>query len=404
MNNSYLEAILIGSIIFATAASTSADTTRWNRVAPQGAGFSIEAPSEPQPNAESGKYVFESGFWFLAVQLLPVDPTTRQLVERRERKTLVKCLESMRDTIVEGVPAKRGRSSSGDVDGYPSLRFSLEIGELEGNNLLVITPEHYYLVITVGPKGSPSDSPKRFLKSFRLVTTDRRPVVGSQVPNVPPMNPVTATLAGPIQGVARLIVEERTSRLIDEVLKKSPPAVGLGDRWNPSTAAWRDARKSFSSRIARVVDAYEKSGDVVRMLESAFGQLAPESQAALAAQLNGPAGPAIVRQLVWSGFLSMMSDDDPDGPKPGEPAWKEKVRALKTTFDQRIGSAMPADDGSHDAEADAFFSAMASDAVGLLFGVVERATSELEGAINLMVYDNSAVIGREIEAVIARVK
>lgn len=47
---------------------------------------------------------------------------------------------------------------------------------------------------------------------------------------------------------------------------------------------------------------------------------------------------------------------------------------------------------------------MASDAVGLLFGVVERATSELEGAINLMVYDNSAVIGREIEAVIARVR
>ena len=278
------------------------------------------------------------------------------------------------------------------------------IGELEGTNLLVVTPEHFYLVITVGPKGSSDDTPKRFLKSFRLVTSNGRPVVGSRVPSVPSMNPVTAKLAGPTQAVARMLIEERTSRLIDEVLKNAPPAAGLGERWNPSTAAWRDARKSFSGRIERVVDAYEKSGEVVRMLESEFGQLAPESQAALAAQLNGPAGPAIVRQLVLSGFLSTMSDDDPNGPKPGEPGWKEKMRALKTTFDQRIGSAMPADDGSHDAEADAFFSGMASDAVRLLFGVVERATSELEGAINLMVYDNSAAIGREIEAVIARVK
>jgi hypothetical protein len=404
MNDCYLEAILIGSIILATAVSTSSAETRWNRVAPQGAGFSIEAPSEPQPDAESGKYVFESGFWFLAVQLLPVNPIIQELVEHRDRRALVKCLESMRDSIVDGAAAKRGRSSAGDLDGYPSLRFSLETGELEGTNLLVVTPEHFYLVITVGPKGSSDDTPKRFIKSFRLATTNGQPVAGARVPPVPPMNPVTAKLAGPIQGVARLIIEKRTSRLIDEVLKNAPPAAGLGDRWNPSTAAWRDARVSFSSRIARVVDAYEKSGEVVRMLETEFGQLAPESQAALAAQVSGPAGPAIVRQLVLSGFLSTMSDDDPDGPKPGEPGWKEKMRALKTTFDQRIGSAMPADDGSHDAEADAFFSAMASDATRILFGVVERATSELEGAINLMVYDNSAAIGREIETVIARVK
>ena len=52
-------------------------------------------------------------------------------------------------------------------------------GELKGTNLLVATGEHFYLVITVGPKGSPDDTPKRFLKSFRLVTTNRRPVVDS---------------------------------------------------------------------------------------------------------------------------------------------------------------------------------------------------------------------------------
>ena len=149
----------------------------------------------------------------------------------------------------------------------------------------------------------------------------------------------------------------------------------------------------------------EKSGDVVRMLESEFGQLAPEAQAELAAQLNGPAGPAILRQLVLSEFLSMMSADESEWTE----AWRARPGKIRCARCRRGSTsewdpAMPADDGSHDAEADAFFSALSSDASRLLFGVVARATSELEGAINLMVYDNGAAMEREIEAVIARVK
>jgi hypothetical protein len=45
MNSRFLNAVLIGSIIHVAALTTSA-TTRWSRVAPHGAVFSIEAPGE----------------------------------------------------------------------------------------------------------------------------------------------------------------------------------------------------------------------------------------------------------------------------------------------------------------------------------------------------------------------
>jgi hypothetical protein len=96
--------------------------------------------------------------------------------------------------------------------------------------------------------------------------------------------------------------------------------------------------------------------------------------------------------------------DDPNGPSPGDPAWKERLRALKTVFDQRIGSAVSPDDRSHDTDVEAFFSALSSDASRLCTSVVARATREIESAINLMMFDESQSIGHEIETVIARAR
>ena len=306
--------------------------------------------------------------------------------------------------MVGAAASTRGGSSSGDIDGYPSLRFSLETAELAATNLLVVTGEHLYLVMTVGPKGSSNDDAQRFVRSFHVVTTDHGPVVDSRVPDVLPTDSVAARLAGPMLAVSRLIIEERTNRRIDEVLQNAVPAARLGNRWNPSNAAWQEARKSISGRIERIADAYEKSGDIERSIDSEFGQLTPESQAALATPLNGPAGPAIVRQLARLQFASMMMADDPNGPKPGGAAWKEKLRALQTLFDQRLGTALSADDGRHNADVEAFVSAPSNDAPRLCFVVVARATRELEAAINLMMFDDSEVIGHEITTVIARVK
>jgi hypothetical protein len=133
-------------------------------------------------------------------------------------------------------------------------------------------------------------------------------------------------------------------------------------------------------------------------------RLAPESQAALAAALNGPAGSAVVRQLALSQFIAVTMAENPDGPGPADPGWKEKLRALQTTFDQRLGTSMAEDDGGHRAAVDEFFSAQSSDLWNMFFAVVSKATRELETGINLTVFDNSDAIQREIETVIARVK
>jgi hypothetical protein len=173
MNNGPLNAILIASMIHLTAVTTSGAGTRWSRLTPPAAGFSVEVPGEPEPSTEPDQYVYSSGLWLLSVRSQANAPTTRQLVERGERKALVKCLESVRDSMVDAATGmRRSSSSSGNLDGYPSLRFSLENELLEGTNLLVLTREQLYLVMTVGPKGTRNADAERFLRSFRLVKTE----------------------------------------------------------------------------------------------------------------------------------------------------------------------------------------------------------------------------------------
>jgi hypothetical protein len=403
MKNSFVKAILIGSIIQVTAVGASGAEDGWSRVAPQGAGFSIEAPGEPQAGYEPGQYTYSSGLWFLGVKILPVAPGTRVLVERRDRKALVRCLESMSDSMAAAAGATRRGSSSVDVDGYTSFRFSMENADLEGTNLLVLTVNRLFMVMTIGPKGSPDDAAKRFLRSFRLVPPDATPTAAS--PSVDASsNPVAAKLAAPMLAVARLITEQKLNPRIEDVVQHAPPAARLGDRWGPSNAAYQQARTSFSSRIERVIGAYENSGDIVRTLEAELGRVAPESQAAFATALNGPAGSAIMRQLALFEFVALTMAEDPNGPSPGERAWQEKKRALETVFDQRVGAAVPRDDGAHRGEVEAFFSARSSDELNVLFAVVSKATRELESGINLMIFDESDVIQREVESVIARVK
>jgi hypothetical protein len=96
---------------------------------------------------------------------------------------------------------------------------------------------------------------------------------------------------------------------------------------------------------------------------------------------------------------------DPNGPKTGERALSEKMNALTKVFDARIGPAMPRDDRQHAAEADQFLTSDASLVLGGLWrSVIGKATGQLEGAINLMLFDDRDAIAREIEAAIASVK
>ncbi len=409
MTKRLLHTVLIASTVHLSVLAASDADVRWHRHAPEGAGFSVEVPSEPKSGVAPGEYEYSSGFWTLGVKIRPVDPGTRRMVERRDRKALERCLESIRDSTLSAVTAKPRDSSTGEIDGYPSIRFSFEFPvenmEFEASNLLVLTSEHLYILMTVGPKGLPNDDAKRFLRSFRLVTADAGMAPESRASSVASSNPLVAKMAEPTLAVARLVIEERMKPQIDEAVQQAPPAAHLGNRWSPSNPAWQQARQSISSRIERLATMYGESGQAVRTVESELGKLTTESEATLTAALSGPADRAILRELARSQFVTMMMLRDPDGPKPGERAWQEKLRAMQALFDQRIGSAVPAGDRAHDAELKEFLRGPASDDVNrLFFEVVETATRELEGAINLMMFDESDAIRREIERAIASVK
>jgi hypothetical protein len=260
MTRRLLHIVLIGSMMLPAAVATSDADTRWQRVAPEGAGFSVEVTGKPDPKSVPGDYQYQAGLWFLVVKVGPVEPVLRQLLERRDRKDARNCLERIRDTVLEGIQGKRHDSSFAEIQGYPAIRFSFEFSadgvEFAGTNLLVLTQERFYTVMAVGPKGLPDTDAQRFVRSFRLVAT------GSAAPEsaastVRSASPLVLKLAPQMLAVARLIIDDRMNPQLHEVVQKAPPAEHLGARWNPSTAAWQQARQSFTGRVERMVKLYE---------------------------------------------------------------------------------------------------------------------------------------------------
>jgi len=170
MKNRISNTFLTASAILVSASAAVAAEARWRRVTPEGARFSVEVPGERQADDQPGQYSYTSAEWFYCIKLLPTNPGSRMLLERDDRKALEARLALTRDTLVATVNATSGHASYGDLDGYPSLRFPLEIGDLAGTNLLVLTSEHTYMVMTLGPRGARADDAKRFLDGFRLTT------------------------------------------------------------------------------------------------------------------------------------------------------------------------------------------------------------------------------------------
>ena len=70
MKNRISHIILLASAIVVAAATTGRADARWSRLAPEGAGFSVEVPGEPQPSGEPGQYWYSSGLWFYCIKLL----------------------------------------------------------------------------------------------------------------------------------------------------------------------------------------------------------------------------------------------------------------------------------------------------------------------------------------------
>jgi hypothetical protein len=396
-------------VVFATIGAGEA-TTRWATVAPPGEGFSVEAPGEAQPDVKPGRHVYSAGLWLLSVHVDPSNVLVRDLLQRREREGIARCLEGLRDAMVNSVHATRRTSSVEDFDGAPSIVFSFE-GEVDGTTLeafdrIVLTPERTYILMTAGPKAAvPNAEAQRFLESFRLVRTAAAQAGNRPSSTASPSTVIVTKLAGPMIAVARLITEEKLRPLIDDRLQTIPAAARLGSRWNPSNEAWGRARTSFSARIDRIAEAYSQSGEAERKLESELTRVAAPDLEAIAAMLDGPVAPAVLRREARLQFVVMVMSADPNGPKAGDPAWSTKMHALVERFDARIGPALPADDGARAAEADRFGSSAAGRTLTRLWdSVVSKATVQIEGALNLVLFDDREAITREVEAAIKSVK
>ena len=81
------------------------------------------------------------------------------------------------------------------------------------------------------------------------------------------------------------------------------------------------------------------------------------------------------------------------------------MRVLKRTFDDRVGASLPCQDSGQAAEGPQYFTSPSGlPWMNLWSSVVDKATTRLEGAINLMMFDDQAAILCEIEAALASVK
>ena len=407
--NTRLGVLLMASTVPLAAATPLPAQITWNTLAPPGQGFSIEVPGVSQPTGEPGHYVYNLEDWAFIIKVDAVSPAIREFVEKRQQEPLAWFLDKIAHGLTKNETARVISLSAAEFDGYPSRLISLEdrteTTEIEGIDRLVLTEEHLYMLITVGRKGTPRADAERFLGSFRLIKSPSSPSTTSATPAVSSTNPLVTKMAGPMRVVARLIAQEQLNPGIDQMVQRAPPAEALGDRWNSSHPAWQQARASITDRIARMFEIYETSGEVEQALEAELSQSPGSERDVLAAALNGPAGGAILRNCGAIEFVSTVMASDPNGPKAGERAWGDKMRALKKVFDERSGAQMPQDDGTHQAEVSEYLNGPThSLSMGLWSAVVGKATNQLVGAINLMMFDDRENIWREIEQAIADAK
>jgi hypothetical protein len=214
---------------------------------------------------------------------------------------------------------------------------------------------------------------------------------------------LAATLAPPMHAVARLSAEFKWNARFDKIVQDTPGGSIHGAKWKPGYPAWDRARKAFATRFARVLDAYDKSGELAAYLRAELPARFPGDESAqLAAALAGPAGAANIRNQALTTFVVGAMSSGPGGPQIGSPEWNAQMNALRRTFDERIGPAVPRDDGRHAAEANAFVADPLGRKLGTLWqSAAGKARVTIDGAMNRVLFDERETIQREIDAAAA---
>jgi hypothetical protein len=220
---------------------------------------------------------------------------------------------------------------------------------------------------------------------------------------------IVTTSAGPMFTVARLLVEDTWSPLLDKRIQESPAARQLGAAWKPSDMRWQQARAALAARMTHILTAYAGSNELTKHIEAEVGRIGQshDLDTALAA-IKAPAGAAIIRQQAKKTYIvHAMSAGGPasSGPAIGSPEWNTQLKDMGRRFDDRAGTNVPADDGTHKAEVEKFYqTGPPSEVLRRIWDVgVDNATRQLNIALNLMVFDNQGAIEKDVAAAIGRV-
>lgn len=385
-------------------ANASTANPEWKTFTATDAGFSVAVPGAMQETKPDNYDVTFQLFSFTVIVQTP-GPLVRKLA-LENRPAALKCLAQIRDGGMDAMHGKVKKSSFGEVNGFPSLRYAFEV-TVDGlpaaaTNLIVLTDEHLYIVMAFAPKEVRNPHVDRFLGSFRVLKSTTTAAAGSPQPVPSAASTLATVLAGPMFAVARQIAIEESNSSIDHIVQNAPPAKGLGTSWGPSHRAWPKARAAVTGRIARLAEYYEKSEQFIDIVDTAVGGLAKSEAAALVTTLKGSAGPAIVRANAYIHFVSQVTPDDPiNQPDIGTPAWKERMRTLHRAFEEHIAPALPPDDGAHKADSDKHLSTEEGRRLSDLFRTVTgKAATEFKGGIRLMMFDDREAIWRDIKAAI----
>lgn len=220
-----------------------------------------------------------------------------------------------------------------------------------------------------------------------------------------PASTATARLSGPMLAVSRVATQQILKETIDEAVQKAESGVRLGHSWGPTHPAWPKARTVLVGRIDRLAESYGKSGLLEQGIQADIARLAGPDMDAFLAAVNGPAGNAVISQDAMIDFVSTIMAADPNGPRPGQPAWNLAMRDMRKAFDEQVGPSMPKSDGPHEAELTAYRQSSAGQlAMRFWSSVVGRTSAKITGAVNLMLFDDHEAIQREFAAAIAAAK
>lgn len=212
-------------------------------------------------------------------------------------------------------------------------------------------------------------------------------------------------LTPPMSGVVKLVALETWNPRFDEFVQKFPAAAPLGDKWNTSAPAWQKARGAMGSRLTRILDLYAASGEQTRELQAGLDKNFPGDQAAaLHRVLTGPNGPAIIRFEAEAAFLTGVPSR-PDAPSPGDPAWmtelRDRIKRARAVLDPLLP---PRDVKLEEGAAKFSKEPLGGKHTDLWRTVVGKAGSAIDGAINLMMFDDREAIVRDMMQAIATVK